>query len=415
MTRWMWLAVAALTVTAGRPTWGQITFTKIAETGTAVPGTGGTFRDFTTAALSGGQIAFGGRNNSFTSGLYSWSAGTITRIADETQAIPSGSGNYIQFFSPSASGANAAYTATGPTQGGDPSQVGVYARIGGTVTVIADRNTPFPGAGANFTLPTTSGNPLVVGNSVAFWGTTAGGANGVFINQGGTITTVSNQNTALPHGTGTFNSTQTVLRDFDGVRALFTAESAGGAQRGLYLGDITTGGITRIVDRTATIPGQGSTAFARFESAKYSGSRVVFTGASASGSLQLYSTDLAGSVTAITTSAQFASGVSSVFAGDGGQVVFSNVANNTLYLAGTQGGPIQRLLGVGDTFDGKTISALSFGPEGFDAGNITFSVRFTDNTSGLYFAPVPEPASVLAVAVGGLAALTALRRRSRTS
>ena len=60
------------------------------------------------------------------------------RIADLNTLIPSGSGNFTGFGSPSLDGGNVAF------QGFGSGQSGIYTDIDG-LDVVADRNTPIPG------------------------------------------------------------------------------------------------------------------------------------------------------------------------------------------------------------------------------------------------------------------------------
>jgi hypothetical protein len=102
--------------------------------------------------------------------------------------------------------------------------------------------------------------------------------------------------------------------------------------------------------------------------------------------------------------------------GDGsiknGSVVFS--ANDEMGHAGILsdlGGTLAEVIGEGDTLSGKTVQSVFVSTQSFDGSDAVISVNFTDNTSGLYLAALPEPstAALLAVLCAGFLA----RRRRR--
>src|SRR5207247_4091720 len=62
-------------------------------------------------------------------------------------------------------------------------------------------------------------------------------------------------------------------------------------------------------------------------------------------------------------------------------------------------GPLERIIGGGDTLDGKTIYNLFMGPDALSGSSIAFWATFTDGSQGIYLASVPEPASLTACAL----------------
>jgi hypothetical protein len=72
----------------------------------------------------------------------------------------------------------------------------------------------------------------------------------------------------------------------------------------------------------------------------------------------------------------------------------------------------QRVVSVGDAFDGSTVSGLSFNAEGFnDLGQLAFTAALADGRSVNVLATVPEPGAAAAVLLA--ASASAMRRRRR--
>jgi GT2 family glycosyltransferase len=83
-----------------------------------------------------------------------------------------------------------------------------------------------------------------------------------------------------------------------------------------------------------------------------------------------------------------------------------------IYLNSIAEGELTKVIAAGDALDGRSVGDLRFGTDSFDAGRLAFVANFTDGTSGIYVATVgvPEPSSLILVAIGG-ATLTRLRVR----
>jgi hypothetical protein len=131
------------------------TSTCVAGTNSGIPGGSGNYTNLPSAAsLSGSNVAFFGAGAGGQQGIYARSSGVLARVADTNTAIPGGSGNFITFSPPSPitppnpiiSGDNVAFFGSG-----SGNQQGVYAKISGSLTKVADTNTAIPGGIGNFT------------------------------------------------------------------------------------------------------------------------------------------------------------------------------------------------------------------------------------------------------------------------
>jgi hypothetical protein len=104
----------------------SVTFTKIADTDTAVPGGTGNFTGFFNPSISNGTVTFYGANSSGgRSGIYIGN-GTLGVVADLTTAIPGGTGNFTSFgTAPSIFNGSVAFFGRGSN-----GQQGIYADFG---------------------------------------------------------------------------------------------------------------------------------------------------------------------------------------------------------------------------------------------------------------------------------------------
>jgi hypothetical protein len=140
---------------------------------------------------------------------------TFTKIVDSNTPIPNGNGNFsrrpsglaasFNVFSASIDNNNIAF------QGfGSDSQSGIYANIGGVLSVVADTNTPIPNGTGNFAFgsfgQSFGGTFDLDGNNIAFVGIDSNSQSGVYTNIGGVLSKIADTNTPIPDGTGNFSS-----------------------------------------------------------------------------------------------------------------------------------------------------------------------------------------------------------------
>jgi len=117
------LGVVALLVSAWTAM-GQ-TFTRIADTQTAVPGGTGTFTIFADArAIGGGKVALIGYDSALAPGIYSYQNGLLGVMADTHTTVPGTADTFSDFFDVAIDGAFAAFTAGWPGPGGGCSYSG---------------------------------------------------------------------------------------------------------------------------------------------------------------------------------------------------------------------------------------------------------------------------------------------------
>jgi hypothetical protein len=417
-----------------------LSFTRIADTSTPIPGGSGTFfgwDDVHTAAVSGSTVVFEGGGSDYQTGLYSRSVagGPLSLLANQNSPIPNGTGTFVTFSSFTSSGSTLAFFGSGN------SQLGLYSgSLGGPLTQVADYNTPIPGGSGNFSHFYESSISLS-GSAIAFHGN--GGIGGPIVYPqagiysgtagGGALTVVANRDSFIPGGTGNFVRFADV--SISGSTVVFLGFGTNDVERGIYAGSTASGTLTRVADRNTPIPnGSGNFSFTLFPC--ISGSTVAFVGVGGSGGGTtfsqegVYTTSAAGgSITRLADlhtpipqgTGNFASllnsGVPSVSI-SGSTVAFRGLGSNGqdgIYYSSLNGGALTKVVAAGDMLDGRVISSLSLGPHGLDGSVIAFEAFFNNGSSGVYATvlPVPEPSLILGLAATAFGAFQLLRRSAR--
>lgn len=410
---WFAAVLVAITPAVGRAQ------TRIALSGeTSAPGTG-VFTEFDHApAASGGVVAFRGLYAGG-QGIYTGTGGTPVLIANSATTVPGGGMAFGNLFgSPAISNSTVVFAGGPPAAPPFPFR-GVYAAPagGGAITAAADNTTTNPGPPAG---PFNSFDvmPGVSGSTVAFGGGSAfrGGIYTIPAAGALTATAIAQTGDAIPVVGGPFGSFS--FPSVSGNRVAFVGVGPGG---GVFTAATSGGALSAVATTSTTIPGGGGATFAGFGNPVVSGTVVAFAGGPTGGPgsfpTGIYTnTGAGGSLVAVANTSTTAPGGGGLFtqfdpwvslSGDDVVFVGHSSAGEGLYTNAT--GPLTRLVGQGDVFDGRTVADVEIGRQSFDGAFVTFWASFTDGRSGVYVVPVPEPAGVLAVAAAG-AGLLRLRR-----
>lgn len=384
------------------PAIGDVIFTKIADTNTAVPGGAGrNFTDLSWPTIDCGNVAFKNSVGWRNVGIYMYVGGNLIKVADENTRIPNDElgRNFKRFGIPSIDGENVAFWGQNP---GTPVHTGIYMYVGGNLTKVADQNTAIPDGSGNF-----DGNgfnyPFFDGGNVVF----AGGSSifeseyqeGIYMYSGGNLTKVVDLNTPTPDGTGNFTS-------IDPFSSLSVENVAFGGldstgQRGVY---VKLGGenLTKLADQNTAIPdGRGN--FTNLGSPSIDGGNVAFTGRGTD-QAGIY-TNISGSLCVVANrSTQILPDQTFFFTGfgsltiDGGNVAFKGTSGNYAEYLGiftNLGGSLMKVIDLNDTLDGKSIKYLYLWPEGLSGNQIAFHAVFSDGSEGIYVATITPEMDVL--------------------
>ncbi len=363
---------------------------------------------------------------------------TFTKIVDTETPIPGGTGNFAVFGAPVFDGTTVAFRAGSCICLG---QFGVYASTGGSLQKLADANTPVPGSVGNFDFFSEA---EISAGTVAFFGQNSSVfSQGIYASSGSSLAPVADLNTAVPDGSGNFQSFSPELAVDDG-RVLFVGAKPFG-QFGLYrfaAGSLTTvadtftlmpgsgipfggffapaaragnlafGGFTgfnstlppglytligdtlaMVADTNTPVPG-GSGNFVFFGNPSFDGSNVAFLGVDSSFvSSGIYVADSTGALTVI------ADTTTPVPGGTGNFVLFSDVAidNGTVAFVGINesgqsaiyravAGVLTRIVGAGDTLDGNLLNRVRLQPHERVSGTFAFLAGSAEGWQGIFLA-----------------------------
>ena len=443
-------------LTAGGAEAASFTFSKIADTSTAIPGSNNlTFSDFSGApVIDDSIVAFvggGGSNQLGLGGIYTSSGGILKTVVDTRTLMPDNDVNFNSLgLGLAIDQGNIVFGGSGnkPNPLGGTDAYGIYTVIGGVLERVIDQSTILPGDTSNFT--TFGGDLSIKGNNVAFYGGSSSENVALFTNAGGTLQRVVDSSTPLPEVTSNLDS----LSNADVVFASSTSvdNTIYNWRSGIYT---YSGGVIKKIVDPATIMLGGRTDLQFGNPVRVDGNDLAFSVISSSNqpSTAIYTivdgkvslvadtnTPVPGGIGNFESVAGFIAGFNiGTLSLDQGNVAFLGrdvvgfteipgpicpprqscpgpirVPVTRIGIYTTLGGSLTKVIAEGEQLDGKIIAPSYLGTSNqmLSGNSLVFSVRFTDGSSGIYqadFAPhpskdVPEPASILGLlpAVGAL-------------
>ena len=226
----------------------------VADSDTPIPEGTGNFKTTPRGGVSmdGGAVAFYGEGNDDQSGVYVEENGVLKKVADETTAIPGGTGNFAAFDG------STAISSMKPGEGiiaflgrGQDGQEGIYKRVDSALIKVADKNTPIPGGSGNFTEFGASFS--ISGGNVAFQAIGNDGQDGIFKKVGGVLEKVADTNTPIPEGDGTFADFYKNAVSISGRCVVFTGRDDED-RNGVYTDCF--GELRKVIDESDTLDGK---------------------------------------------------------------------------------------------------------------------------------------------------------------
>lgn len=155
----------------------------VADTNTVLPGGAGLLATVRHLLINNnGQTVFEAKGSSGRRGIYLDLGGNLAVVADRTTLVPDGKGKFKKLRKPSLD-ANENVVFKGKGRYGE---LGIYAGVGGNLTVVANRHTAVPGGVGNFSW---FGFASVDDGYVAFLASSSD-KSGLFTNLGGTLASV---------------------------------------------------------------------------------------------------------------------------------------------------------------------------------------------------------------------------------
>lgn len=386
------VAVALITsTTTAQPGPLLVTFQKIADTSTPVPSGSGNFTGFggtgminlAAPSLSTRNVAFAGTNSLGQVGIYKFSDGVLSRVADPSMTIPGGTTTFAGLQAPAIEGDEVAFLSS---QGSGPgAYVGIFSSVGG-LHLVADTNTSSPSGSGNFF---TFGPPDLADGQAYYWASTELAVQGIYRELPGFLPEIlADSSTPIPAGTGTFTTVGSVSAESGGVYAFEGKGSSN--QKGIYQYDFD---LNRMAD-AATPPPVGI-AFQTLTRPSLSGGEIAFFAytepvlekpgifvATEPGHVELVA-DTDTVVPGRTVSFAFFEPSPAMSSGN---VVFGGEAGGNVGegLYGRIGGSLHRISQRSELLDGKQISRFVLDSDGLSGHRLAVAIVFSDNSPAIY-------------------------------
>lgn len=365
-----------------------ISFTRVVDTDDSIPGTNKAFFTLAAPALDGREVAFyGSASLGDPTGIYLASNSAISTIVDTDTQIPGApSGvDFVGFSHPSLSDGQVAFT--GATAISGYTFEGVVLHDGSSLSVIAKNGTPVPDMTGEYFIYFFTCS--LQGDDIGFHsGTTAGW--GVFSTDGG-LHTVADESTLIPGTNMPFDWFYPNPTFSHGSVAFSGANSS---VEGVYSEAL---GLHTVADTSTSIPGGTGTFTSFADSPVIRNDHVVFFAQGGSGQFGLYLGNgtlslIADDSTAIPDGSGTFTGFGSVYEpaslNECGSVAFRATGDSgQIGIYTTIGGQLIKLVDIGDTLDGDSITNLEIAREAVDGNRIAFVATFSGGQA-IYIATV---------------------------
>jgi hypothetical protein len=384
----------------------------IADTDT--PGPTGLLTSFGFPAISGAQVSFfaGYSGGNVASGVFVVGGGPLTTIVKRGDLAPGSSSSFHTFgFDATISDGIVAFWGDYTTPGSRA--LGFYTGNGGLVSPVIEEGDPAPGG--TFTRLAFSQTPAIDGDALAFRGETSGNSTGIFRSTAGVLTTIAKQGDPAPGG-GTFRTGPLWCSEpsLSGDNVAFQGLFGPGAQSGVFVGN---GGPLTTIAKTGDAAPLGT--FTSFVVPVISGDNVAFRGVYGDSGQGIF-VGSGGPLTTIAKTGDDApSGVFESFgtlAVSGDEVAFTaNYDGGKTGVFAAQGGVVDAVLKPGDPLFGSAVQRATVGRFGLDpegSGRLAIFYHLDDGRAGVAMAtPIPEPMAGIVALVGGVGGM-AIRRRT---
>ncbi|PAW88091.1 MAG: hypothetical protein B9S33_05260 [Pedosphaera sp. Tous-C6FEB] len=259
------------------------TSTKLVDRNTAVPEGAGNFTNLSFFAYGvDTNFVFAGTDAGGMKGLFQLAGTTLTKLGNTNTAAPGSGGNFSNFLGPAVAGNSLALLADGPG-----SYRGAFRHSGGTFTRLVDTATPFPGGPGNLNF---SGQLAFDGTAAAFFAfDSVSFTGGIFSHANNTLTSLATTNTVMPGFANRFSSFQSPPA-LSGGTVVFIGQDTvpTPAVRGIFAVPVGGGTLTALVTTATAIPGGTSGNFSFFNGFAYDNGALVFAANNSSGVHGLY-------------------------------------------------------------------------------------------------------------------------------
>ncbi len=389
-------------------------FTKIVDSDTVIPGSSQKFDgadSFQYVSVFGDRVAFRGQSKSATAfGVYEWRGDGGRVIANQNTIVPRGTIPFGMFQDVNATSRGVTFYGSAASDNG-----GIFYEDGTTLGHVADRQDNIPDGNGKFVGIEVRHHS--VGTSTAFAGRNdaSGQPFGIYRSDDGVLSRIADKTMSPPGHAETFS---TMLSwQIDGDATIFTAETASGYRA---LMRCVSGQTITLVDTEQTWTDGNH--FNGLGHIRTSGGNTAFRSITDNFTTRLYKLTDHGIDLLVDVSMPPPDGSSPTY---GGVVDFAYANDTLVFEAGNGamytdfGGSMSRVIGPGDTLDGKKVLNLTFYEHGFDGTTAAFWVIFEGDSSffhdrAIYTVTIPAPGAAGLTLAPALAAFT-IARPTRTN
>ncbi len=388
-------------------------FNRIVDSDTVIPGStsSATFQSalaFQYVSVYGDRVAFRGQSKSANDfGIYEWQNSIGRVVANQRTIVPRGTKPFGSFEDVNATSRGVTFYGSAASDNG-----GIFYEDGTTLGHVADRMDNIPDGNGKFV--GIEFRHHSVGTSTAFAGRNdaSGQPFGIYRSDDGVLSRIADKTMSPPGHAETFG---TMLSwQIDGDATIFTAETAS-EYRALMRS--VNGQITTLVDTEQTWTDGNH--FNGLGHIRTSGGNTAFRSMTDDFTTRLYKLTDHGIDLLVDVSMPPPDGSSPTY---GGVVDFAYANDTLLFEAGNGamytdfGGSMSRVIGPGDTLDGKKILNLTFYEHGFDGTTAAFWVVFEGDSSfhynrAIYTVTIPAPGAAGLTLAFALVKFSRRRRR----
>lgn len=356
------------------------------------------FYDFDAPYLSHGYSVFIGYKQYKQPGLYTDAYGWLKAIADEQTSVPSGTGTFTSFsnvadFSglPSDAVVNILNNHIAFIASGRDWQTGVYLLSDGSLSMVANQNTPMPQGNDNFA---SFAYPVNMSDGgVAFVGEDQGSGEGIYrANPKGFLSLLLDVKTSIPDGTGTFSQLgkPVFTRDVKNPTDFSFIGSGSDNQMGIY--SYHKGKLTKRVDTNTSLPGNGIGYFTRFKDLSYDYKRgqMAFVGYGILGQESIYILNSDGLQKAVGLDDLVPNGIgrfqhfSHIVADDGNVLFYGKASQDQTGVYLFSQGQIFKVLNNHDQINKKQVQSIEITGQAMSSNQVDVLVTFADGTKGIF-------------------------------
>jgi hypothetical protein len=392
-------------------------FRKVAESGVLDPS--GTFviEDLDVPVMHDGKVAFRATGDDRVQGIYTDFNGVLEAVAMSGTSMPAVIPGEFDSFASSLriNERGVVFRGSGQSLFGGVRMGGIYAWRDDALGVVIDGNTPAPGLNDTFSYASLGGLALD-GDQVAF----RGGVTEMSVDRGIYRTVASGIAAAISPGTRLPGQSEDLIPS--GVMRLDGDEltvNSGHGPRGVV--SVGPSGPEVLLDLEAEMSKWFPSAYALYGIAgSDDGAFALAASSSTSSYAAIFLAQDGESVEVLTQADSSLDGGHftefSTVGMDGDLIVFS--ARTSANPSGGRGlfawqdGQVDRILGLGDMLDGKTVTNVWVNDGGLRGEYAAVSVYLDDLSEAIYVVRVPEPSALLTVLGGSLWCLRRRRRRA---